>query len=355
MAAERKSALLAIRSDALRTVLNLRDALPFLRELPRVVQIVDVLDASAVQREVRWRLRSRKDPTARSGLHEAIDSGVVIAVAPTFLKQEIEKYLPQIASDTGVSEESARIEWEHVQRMIRFYEPNGDGAEFDFVDPKDSPYAQTAKELDADFVHTTDLHFSQMGVTVIGPDTDVVLREYARSTSIVVTVQVGSYFALTLGGEFLAQIVRAVATLIQKLPPAAKLILGVGAAFALLHPDSRRKLIESVSKVWERVKDSEAVQDGILALGEAMTDSITTGKAIKSKLRVRRQTALSHARLVCLRSREPLSADEIARRILANGYESRSKTFGTYVRRLLKGNSGFTVNAEGLWTIGIAG
>ena len=81
MANERKPASVSIPSDALRALLNLRDV-PFLRPLLEdVIQIVLVLDASAVQGELRWRLGSRTNPTARTGLHEAIDSGVVIAVA----------------------------------------------------------------------------------------------------------------------------------------------------------------------------------------------------------------------------------------------------------------------------------
>jgi hypothetical protein len=60
---------------------------------------------------------------------------------------------------------------------------------------------------------------------------------------------------------------------------------------------------------------------------------------------------LSHVRLGCLRSEEPLAADEIARRILPNGYSSRSKTFTVYVRRLLKQDGSFVANAEGLWML----
>src|SRR5712671_387521 len=139
MANERKPASVSIPSDALRALLNLRDEFPVFRQLLEdIIQIVIVLDASAVQGELLWRLGSRVNPTSRTSLHEAIDSGAVIAVAPIFLRQEIEKYLPLIASKTGVSLEAAGVEWERVQRLLRFYSPIGDGAEFALVDPKDS-------------------------------------------------------------------------------------------------------------------------------------------------------------------------------------------------------------------------
>jgi hypothetical protein len=87
-------------------------------------------------------------------------------------------------------------------------------------------------------------------------------------------------------------------------------------------------------------------------LAEAAQTSRATGNEIKSRLRLRgTQTALSHLRLICLRSKEPLCAGEIARRILANGYSSRSKTFTAYVRRLLKQDGRFVTNADGLWML----
>lgn len=358
MADERKPALVSIPSDALRALLNLRDEFPPFRQLLEdIIQIVIVMDASAVQGELRWRLGSRTNPTARTGLHEAIDSGAVIAVAPIFLRQEIEKYLPLIASETAVSLEAANAEWERVQRFIRFYAPTGDDTEFALVDPKDSPYALTARELDADFVRTTDLDFTRMGVNVIGPDSDMVLRDYARATSVLVTVKLGSGLAVTFGLQVFVEMIRGFTEVIRKLPPAAKLILGAAVVIALLHPTSREKLIQRLKKIWERLSETKPVlvsisQRAVKHLAEAAKTSRTTSEVIKSRLRVRgKQTALSHARLILLRSEEPLAADEIARRILANGYSSRSKTFTDYVRRLLRQDGRFVAKAKGLWML----
>ena len=362
MAQERKSALAMIRSDALRGILDLRNVSPLFQQLlSDVIQIIVVLDASAVQSELRWRLGSRTNPAARTGLQEAIDSSAVVAVAPAFLKQEIEKYLFRIASETGVTIEVASDEWEQVKRTIRFYAPSGDSSEFTSVDPKDSPYALTAKELDADFVRTNDAHFAQMGVTAVGSDVDRILRDYARSTSVLVTVKLGTGFALVLGWQALGAMIGAVAGIIRRLPPAIQLALGIALTLAVLHPRSREWLIESAKKLWEQVKGSTPVRvltsdNTVKHLTEAVTTSNSTGNTIKSRLRVRgkQTTALAHARQVLLRSQRPLTADEVARRILANGYSSRSKTFPSYVRRLLRENPVFTKTKDRLWIFGIA-
>ncbi|HEV2402161.1 MAG TPA: hypothetical protein VGS27_34845 [Candidatus Sulfotelmatobacter sp.] len=361
-AKERKSALAMIRSDTLRSILDLRNVSPLFHQLlSDVIQIIVVLDASAVQSELRWRLGCRTNPAARTGLHEAIDSGAVIAVAPAFLKQEIEKYLSRIATETGVTMEIARAEWEQIKRMIRFYTPSGDSSEFAWVDPKDSLYALTAKELDADFVRTNDAHFAQMGVTAVGSDVDRILRDYARSTSVLVTVKLGTGFALVLGWQALGAMIGAVAGMIRRLPPAMQLALGIALTIAALHPRSREWLIESSTRIWEQIRGSTPVRaltsdNTIKHLTEAVTTSKSTGDKIKSRLPVRgkQTTALAHAREVLLRSQRPLTADEVARRILANGYSSRSKTFPSYVRRLLRENPVFTKNRNRLWTFGIA-
>jgi hypothetical protein len=359
MADERKPAVVTIPSDALRALLDLRNEFPVFRQLlGDIVQTVMVLDASAIQGELRWRLGSRTKPAARTGLHEAIDSGVVIAFAPIFLRQEIEKYLLFIASETGVTLETANAEWQRVQSLIRFYAPIGDGAKFAVVDPKDSDYVLTWQELDADFVRTGDYrHFTRMGATVIGAELDAVLRDYARSTSVLVTVKLGSGFVITIGIQALNEMIRGIVEMFRKMPPAVRLILGIVVAALILHPGSRAKIAEWAKTIWERLRETKPVlvsisKEAVKHLAEAAQTSRATGNEIKSRLRFRgSQTALSHLRLICLRSKEPLSADEIARRILANGYSSRSKTFTAYVRRLLKQDGRFVTNADGLWML----
>ncbi len=149
--------------------------------------------------------------------------------------------------------------------------------------------------------------------------------------------------------------IQGITEMIRKLPPAVKLILGTAVAIALLHPTSREKLVQWLKKIWERLRETKPVlasisQGAVKHLADAAKTSRTTREVIRSRLRVRgKQSALSHARTICLRSEKPLAADEIARRILANGYSSRSKTFTDYVRRLLRQDGRFVTNAEGQW------
>ena len=325
--------------------------------LPEIIQIVVVLDASAVQAELRWRLRSRTKPTARTGLHEAIESGAVSAVAPLFLKEEVQKYIPRIATEFGVAVELVETEWLLIQPLIVFYQPIGDPSRFALVDPKDADYALTARELYVDFVRTNDAHFARMGLAVLGPELDAVLRDYARSTSVLVAFKVGSAFVVTIGVDVLSRLCEPSPPAFAVCPRPSRLSwsLRPGLPFSI---QSHVRYFPNTSREFGNV--CEGCTPRLFPLPvrhlsiwpKPASTSHTTRKAIESRLTVRaKQTALSHARVICIRAAEPLSTAEIARRILANGYASRSKSFPSYVRRLLRSDRRFVVGSDGLWSL----
>jgi hypothetical protein len=124
-----------------------------------------------------------------------------------------------------------------------------------------------------------------------------------------------------------------------------------------LHPTSREKVVQGFKTLWRRVQQMKPAlvsfsEGPVMRLAEASQTSTRTGNLIQAKLRVRgKQTALACIRLICLKAGEPLTVGEIARRVLASGYSSRSKNFAAYVRRLLREDGRFVTNADGLWLI----
>src|SRR5437660_12717555 len=97
---------------------------PFLQQVvDKTLQIRLVLDANIVQRELRWRVRRRQKQGAKTALHEAIEAGVVVAVAPTVLEKEINDHVSDIANDANASEDRVREEWSEFRRCIHFYKP----------------------------------------------------------------------------------------------------------------------------------------------------------------------------------------------------------------------------------------
>jgi hypothetical protein len=87
--------------------------------LQSVIRIEIVIDANVVLGEIRFRLK-RRNPQARSDLGEAIESGIVIAIAPQYLTEEIDDdHLSRILDGTGKTVSDARREWNDFRTKIR--------------------------------------------------------------------------------------------------------------------------------------------------------------------------------------------------------------------------------------------
>src|SRR5260370_37156688 len=103
-----------------------------------------------------------------------------------------------------------------------------------------------------------------MGATVIGRDLDLTLRDYARSTSVLVTVKLGSGYAITFSIMAFGEMIRGITEMIRRLPPAARVILAAAVALVFLHPSSREKVIRCVKTLWQRLQKAKPILVPIL-------------------------------------------------------------------------------------------
>lgn len=348
-------------SDSLAALGNFLRGVPALAVFAReLIQLRVVLDANEVQREIRFRL-TRRQAEARSGLHEAIAAGVVVALAPPFLDEEIAKYASQIARDTGRSIDEVHAEWSVIRELLRVYDPKeGDDPDAALIDPKDVPYKLVFDELGADAVLTRDRHFERMGVPVIKQTPSRALRDYARASSVSVGLGVSAGVVVTISYASL----RGMYAVIEKslravgdLPEWAKLLLAAGIAAAVVHPKSRSWLVER----WQRFRATVASITPELATAletaarlylEAQQKTMQTRSALQGSLpRTRRRTALQMARVICLAHPEPLYIGEIVVRMKAEGYVSEAKHFNRYLRKQILGSGQFTEVSRGRWTL----
>jgi hypothetical protein len=150
--------------------------------------------------ELRWRLGSRENPQARSGLEEALDAGVLVLIAPNFLKVEIEKHLPAIAEETHRTLSEAESEWNLFQTKLHFYQPTSDVPDGWVADPRDLPYKNASDELGLP-VYTRDAHLAKMGAPVLWVCIDAACRDHARATSVTLGFTMGSTYSVTIGVE----------------------------------------------------------------------------------------------------------------------------------------------------------
>jgi hypothetical protein len=370
MSETRKQVRSAIRqteifpSDALQSFLHLLDHFPALRPLVgHVIQFLVVLDASSVQGELRWRVGSRRNSSARSSLHELIVAGVVIPVAPAWMKIEIEKYLTLIAADLSVPVTRVREEWTQFEAMIRYFSPRTDiPTSVPCADTKDLPYIQTRDQIAADFIWTRDSHFLETNPPDVEDGLGISLRDYARATSILVGVKVGSGFAVLCGLEILSALGRTAIEGIQKIPPILKVCISLAIVSLLVHPKSRERLlgwlkqglafvdrarpvVVSISR--DAIKELVSVEQAAKSAEQAIRAAIPTG--VKPRV-----PAVVMARAVCLKAGKPLQLAELEKRVRSAGYTTCARNFRAYLKRILRESPEFEEISGRLWTLRIA-
>lgn len=358
--ASRHSMERLIRSDLLPQLVALSEDLPVLAALrPRVLQMRLVFDANRVHAELRWRLTRRKNPSDRSAIHEAIVAGVAVLFAPEHLKAEISKHLGDIASDTGVSVSEVEREWDLFQKHLCFYEPKSRPSSVEsYADVDDFPYVATSRELDTQAVYTSDRHLAAMQAPVVSAFIDTHLRDYARASSVQIALRLGSSFSVIVSWEFLCAAYRLFTRSIQamkRLPVAVQVVLAGVTAYAILHPKSREKLVAG----WNTLVNSEAAGLVWEAISHLVLTADTATRDVHShyehlnKVVPERQhrPLLHHVRAVCVAAHSELSLDELERRVRMGGYESQSKSFRQYLRRILRSDKSLIEVAPGRWSL----
>lgn len=348
-----------ITSDQLPQLREFLSISPLLQEIfGETLQLRVVIDADIAQKEVIWRLRKRRNPTARTALHEAIDSGTIVALAPSFLEQEIRDHIAEIAALANVPVSCAVQEWESFASCLHFYDPEPvKQPDPDCVDPDDLPYKWVCEQLGAHAIYSTDNHFRKMSVPLISVQLDLTFRDYARANSERLTIHLGTAFSLVVGFGVLTELCKTCVQILKNLPSEVKVILVAGAFITVAHPKLRSKgikLLHSAFRQFDNLKPAlgEAVNELLIQAAMAQSTAARTGTEIQSILPPpRKLSAIVRARAICLINKKPLSLREIEEQMAKGGYVSRSQNFRAYLRRLLRSDERFIEVSPGQWTV----
>jgi len=196
-------------------------------------QINLILDANAVLADIRWLVCKATNPNARTSLIEAIDAKTVVAHAPTFLHNEIEKNIPIIAKEEGIDASLFFLRWEQLKHKIDFIECGGpvEGA----IDPKDAPYAN-AHEITGYPVLTEDPHITRMGAESISITVSTFARDYSREAVIEYRIKAGALGVFVITESMIqaaSNLVRSLAPHVRRIPTWVWLLVIAGFVVAL--------------------------------------------------------------------------------------------------------------------------
>jgi len=345
-----------LRSDLLPNLLGLLQAIPALKMVsPAILQVRVIIDASIVQGELRWRLKRRRKPDARTALHESLACGVLVGYAPHYLEDEIHEHAERLAAETGTSVADVHREWAGFRGNLCFYTARARVHE-NHVDTDDSPYLDTMEEIAAQAIYSPDRHFLQSDLPLIRISFDTTLQKYARASVVRVGMVVGSSVPMAIGIEGVLALARILPRLVaaaKRLPPAAQLLIVAAAVAAVAHPKARAKLIE----LWKQLIAvlGPAVSDLLMQWFEhyaaASKEADATQQEIEGLLPpMQSRPLIAHARAICLAARRPLRVDEIVTAAISNGYVPRSERSHIYLRRVLRADSCFT-EMNGAWAM----
>lgn len=190
-------------------------------------------------------MAKRKNPLAKTELQELLHSKTIIAQAPTFLKEEVEKYLPILSEKKNIELSSMQKEWDNYMSLIVFYEIKIEEYEKENVrDPKDLPYIKLQKATGA-IIHSKDKDIQAMGGSVITHSVITNLRDYSRDSAIEYTLKIGGVFAGHISEnliDLLMLLLKKIFSTIKDMPEWARwMALGM-LVLVLLNKNSRDKL-----------------------------------------------------------------------------------------------------------------
>jgi hypothetical protein len=368
-----------IRSDDLAHLRNLASVLPAAAPLLRVAPTMTVVvDASIVIGEVLHLARWRGETEIRTSLEEVIAAHAVVAIAPTWLEEEMRLKLPIVAAREDVPIDRLLAAWRRLRPQLRLVAtwdmasgPSGsvdlDAPVIDGYDPKDAPYVAIFDQYGADAVLTADRHISAMGAQAAPRQLIFDLRTYTRAESVRVTFHANALIIGVSGSAAIDEVfkaIRAIVDWIRKLPPAVHLT-AAGILLVMLATEKGREML---GKAFEATGEGAAalvrsVRAALLhevtrALVKALADATAEAGAAARKLsaaipkRPRNRTTLRYAaRRALAAAGEPITLSDLEVDVKRAGYTSSSPTFRQYLRRVISEDPLVAPLADGRWAL----
>lgn len=252
------------RSDSLRPMYELCKKYPSLSKVFDMhLQIRLVLDTNIVIGELLFVASKRRNASARTALREAMDSGVILTIAPTKMHEEVDRHIPRLARERSLPEAKLREAWQDLQTRIEFHEVKTNPVQRENArDQDDVEFVVLYKKSGADAVLTRDLDIPAMGAKSVGPDVLPSVRDYARVKSPEVSLRIGNIliFGIPVAAvAAVAKLLSAAWRTIRNLSPELQFLLLTGAILAALHPRSRKAVRDGFSSLGSGLKTSTGV------------------------------------------------------------------------------------------------
>ena len=240
------------RSDEL---LHLREIMAGLSDVHKhmgnAIQLRIVVDTNVILKDLIFLSKNARQAEAKTGLQEAMAAGTIIAHAPLWLCDEVEKHIPSICEDKKISLDVMEGHWDEYRKNIQFFDIAEErlAGYADSVDPKDAPFIELEKEIDAFGILSDDSHIENMGGTRITLDVIVSMRDYSRHSAIEFKIKYMGVMTGTLSIKLITAIFKSIGGVFQgikNLPKPVLYALLAGAVWVILDPKMRTKVMDKL-------------------------------------------------------------------------------------------------------------
>jgi predicted nucleic acid-binding protein len=185
----------SIQSETLVSLRSLVDQSPLFKHFQGIFQLTVIIDANIILRDLLWLTKKRVKPDARSELKELLDAETVLAIAPTFLQEEIVHHIQKFSDERSIPHNVLMAEWETYKARIRFVDVGG--PDQTFLDPKDAPYIKLQRQS-GHLIYSRDTDILRMGGMTAPPILFANLRLYSRQVVIEYTLKAGGQGTLVV-------------------------------------------------------------------------------------------------------------------------------------------------------------
>jgi hypothetical protein len=351
-----------LRSDNLRHTRGVGSfgAFGILKKVERAETFVLVLDASTIQQDLRW-LARHVDPQTRRALRTAIletmDAGVVVGLVPPVAIVEIERYLLQVATDTGKEVAFVSQLWEAYKRRLVVFTPSRAHQDPALAarDPNDLPFAAVLDEAAGDALLTADRDLLD---TISGAATAreimSLIRAYARHKAVAVgssgRLMVGA-LAIGHSGSLLVRGAVGALHAFRRLPPWAQIALAIGGVVLAQRPETKTWLearLKDLASLAETLAPKLEHTVSRLRTAEDAAESARTAVRHRLQPRTTKRISLRAALLRAMAAREGgTTTAALAALVIESGYTTRARDFVAYLETYLRRDSMFEPTAAG--------
>ncbi|HEX9466257.1 MAG TPA: PIN domain-containing protein [Alphaproteobacteria bacterium] len=258
--------------DARPTLVGRSDLLPGIRQflefrdnlkqfISPIASYPVVVDANVFIGELLFLSKQGTTAHEMPELLECLVAQTLVAYVTSDIVAEVERNMERLALKRGFTADVWTTHWAAYKPLLRVEDPDPPAVarHANGRDPSDAPTVALAEILAVCGILSKDKDIKAMGGKVIPIRFKIELRDYSRQAAVFVSLQIGGYYVALGTVDAIAFAASALGRVLERfrtLPDAVKILAVVAVAVALLHPTSRKAILDALKKIAAAASDA---------------------------------------------------------------------------------------------------